>query len=331
MKVPLYLCPNHKCPNGRLIVGPQGLTCPQCPPGATFVPFAEGTSTPIFASQTENQNEYSSGNAAQIHDNALKWLFATFKTSEEDLRRSLTKRLNLRKGSKVLITGAGAGNDIPYIIEALDGEGEIYAQDFAKEMLLLGEKRIRERFSGSEIDLFFSVSDAINLPFEDGFFDAAFHFGGINLFGDKKKGIAEMYRVVREHGRVLVGDEGVAPWLRSTEEAKILINNTALYGFEAPLDDLPPTAREVELSWELSNCFYVVTMTVCYSPISIDISVPHVGRRGGSMRTRYFGQLEGVDPTLRDAVYSRAERLGVSRVELIESILRSGLTAKESS
>jgi hypothetical protein len=137
-----------------------------------------------------------------------------------------------------------------------------------------------------------------------------------------------MYRVVRPGGRVLFGDEGIAPWLRDTEFAKILINNTYLYQFEPPLDLIPDTARDVELTWELANSFYVVSLTVDSAPISIDIDVPHLGRRGGSMRTRYFGKLEGIDPVIRDAVYQESERLGISRVELIERIFKSVLGAR---
>ena len=328
MKLPKYICPREDCSRKELVQGESGLLCPTSCHEQICIPFAEGTNTPIFSSQLENLNEYSTENAAEIHDNALKWLFATFNTCEEDLRKNLVNRLRLKPGSRVLITGAGAGNDIPYIIEALGGVGEIYAQDIAKEMLLWGEKRIREKYTDTDISLFFSVSDAMNLPFEDGFFDAAYHFGGINLYCNRQRGIDEMYRVVREGGRVLLGDEGIAPWLRSTEEAKILINNTSLYGFEPPLELLPITARDVELSWELSNSFYVISMTVSSVALSIDIDVPHVGRRGGSMRRRYFGQLEGVDPNLRDAVYQKAEELGISRVELIENLFKSVVKLK---
>jgi hypothetical protein len=76
----------------------------------------------------------------------------------------------------------------------------------------------------------------------------------------------------------------------------------------------------------LSNCFYVIEFSVSDRPPPINIDVPHVGTRGGSIRTRYFGQLEGVDPDLRDRIYAQAERLGISRVEYIELLLRGGLS-----
>lgn len=324
----VYACLNASCKRHRLTHSSDGLRCPLCGAVTGITSVAEGAETPIFSFQAEDSNEYSTANAAQIHDNALSWLFATFRTTESELRGNLVKKLNLQKGDRVLITGAGAGNDIPFVIAALAGEGQIYAQDFSREMLLWGERRVRDQHSCTGVDLFFSVSDATDLPFESDFFDAAYHFGGINLYSDKKRGISEMYRVVRPGGRVLFGDEGIAPWLRHTEFANILINNTYLYQFEPPLEFIPDTAREVELTWELANSFYVVSLTVDRTPISIDIDVPHLGRRGGSMRTRYFGKLEGIDPAIRDAVYRESERLGISRVELMERIFNSALAER---
>lgn len=116
-------------------------------------------------------------------------------------------------------------------------------------MLRIGKEKIdamRGRgVIACEVDFF--TGNAITLPFQDGFFDAAFHFGGINLFGDRSKAVAEMARVVKKGGRVVFGDEGLAPWLRKTEYGKILMNSSALYAYETPFDAMPVSAREVSL------------------------------------------------------------------------------------
>ena len=44
------------------------------------------TEIPIFDNQKENVNEFSIKNAAEIHDNALNWLFKTHNVNEEELR-----------------------------------------------------------------------------------------------------------------------------------------------------------------------------------------------------------------------------------------------------
>jgi len=319
-----YCCTEPDCKRTPLVHVAGGLDCPN----GHFFPFAPETNVPVFSSVIENSNEYAISNAAEVHDNALRWVFATFGTDEPTLRERLIARLSLKRGSRVLITGAGAGNDLPYLARALDGSGEIYAQDIAKEMLLAGYRRHAESLAKSGVTLFFSVSDAENLPFANGFFDAAYHFGGINLFPDIRQGISEMNRVVRSGGQVVIGDEGLAPWLLETEVGRMLINNNALYACAPPLSALPDSARSVKLSWELSNTFYVIEFQVSDRPLPIDVDVPHVGKRGGTIRSRYFGKLEGIDPALRDDIYQAAERQGISRVAFLENALRNALTPR---
>lgn len=316
-----YRCTDPACARAVLTATQDGLACPN----GHFFPFAPGTDVPVFAREPEDANEYARHNAAEMHDNALRWVFRTFRSTEPELRERLAARLKLQPGWKVLVTGAGAGNDLPYLARHLQDSGTIHAQDFAQEMLLAGVSRHRKALATEGLRLEFSVSDATRLPFADGSFDAAYHFGGINLFPDIGQGMAEMARVVRPGGRVVIGDEGVAPWLRDKEYGRMLIRNNGLYACDIPLAQLPECARDVGLSWELGNCFWVIDYTVGTGAPDIDIDVPHVGTRGGSVRSRYFGQLEGVDPALRDRLYAEAQRQGKSRVELIESLLKKGL------
>ncbi len=137
-----------------------------------------------------------------------------------------------------------------------------------------------------------------------------------------------MDRVIKDGGRVVMGDEGLAPWLFETEFGKMLANNNPLYLCEIPLNLMPDTARDVNLSWVINNCFYLIDYTASKDPLYIDIDVKHVGRRGGSIRSRYFGKLEGIEPELRDKLYSEAEKQGTSRVDLLESFIKNGLNEK---
>ena len=315
----IYLCPT--CGQHYLTVHDSELRCQS---GHTF-PFFTKSKVPIFACDQAGRNEFNLGNAAEIHDNALKWLFDTFSVDEAALRRSMLAKLNLTKGQTVLITSAGAGNDLPYLAELVGKEGVIYAQDFAAPMLMSAVDRCHQLYGLQDHTIEFSISDATHLPFADDTFDAAYHFGGLNLFSNMKKGFSEMDRVVKPGGKVVVGDEGIAPWLKETDYAKWLINNNQLYRCEAPLHLIPELARDVHVSWVIGNCFYLVDYTVSRNPLEIDINIPHVGKRGGSIKTRYFGQLEGIDPELKTRLYAESEKRGVSRVNLIEQFIKRGL------
>lgn len=319
----LYCCTKSECKHVSLREQNDGLHCPN----GHFFPYIHGTRAPVFACEDENANDYALEHAAAIHDNSLRWVFDTFETDEVTLRKNLISQLQLFKGETILITGAGAGNDIPFLLESLSGEGTIYAQDISKQMLMAGIERYGSLTNNTNVNLYFSASDATNLPFEKNTFDAAYHFGGLNLFTDIRKGILEMDRVVKPGGRVVISDEGVAPWLKQTTLGKMLIKNNPLYDYEAPLTFLPSNARSVNLSWELSNCFYVIKFIVSDTQPNININIPHVGKRGGSIKTRYLGQLEGIDPSLRDKVYAEAEQLGISRVEYLERLIRSNFAS----
>lgn len=316
-----YCCPAPGCSREALVEEGAGLRCSR---GHVYS-YAPGSKVPVFASESAGANEYAIQDAAQIHDNALRWVFNTFSIDEEGLRSRLIARLGLKKNQTILITGAGAGNDLPYLAKAMGGAGAIYAQDIAVEMLMAGIERFGRDVEKAGIPVHFSASDATNLPFADHVFDAAYHFGGINLFPDVKAGITEMNRVVKPGGKVVISDEGLAPWLKTSEYGRMLISNNGLYSMDIPLALLPETARDVKLSWEVGNCFYVIEFTVSDQPLPLDIDVAHVGKRGGSIRKRHYGKLEGVDPDLRDRVYAEAERQGVSRVEFLERLLRAGV------
>lgn len=315
-----YCCTEGDCNHAPLLRHDDGFRCPS----GHFFSYISGTKVPLFACEAEDANDYTLEDATTIHDNSLRWVFDTFGTDEPTLRKSLVSRLHLSKGETILVTGAGTGNDLPFLVESLEGAGIIYAQDISKQMLMAGVDRYGSRKNALGVEIYFSVSDATNLPFGDNAFDAAYHFGGLNLFPDIRKGISEMNRVVKPRGRIVISDEGAAPWLKPTELGKMLIKNNPLYAYDAPLSLLPDTARSVNLSWELSNCFYVIEFTVSDTPPHINIDIPHIGKRGGSIRSRYLGQLEGIDPSLRDRVYAEAEKQGISRVEYLESLLRKG-------
>ena len=57
----------------------------------------------------------------------------------------------------------------------------------------------------------------------------------------------------------------------------------------------------------------------------MDIDVPHKGIRGGSMRKRYFGQLEGIDPELKKKVGLAALTAGTSTSTWVEQVILKAL------
>ncbi len=275
-----------------------------------------------------SQAMYKKDDAESVYENFLAWLFATFKQDETAFRNSLIEKLNLKEGDRVLVTGCGLGDDIIYILPKIGQKGQLFAQDISDLMIAATARRLSgaDKFSNDRDNIFLSVSNASKLPYLDSYFDAAYHFGGINLFSDIKSAIHEMARVVKVGGKILIGDEGVAPWLKDHEYGKAAICNNKLWALEAPLSLLPETASNVHLSWILGNCFYVIDFEVSDSMPVMDMDVPHKGSRGGSMRKRYLGQLEGVTPELKEKIGVAASTTGTSVSEWLEKAISKALT-----
>lgn len=262
--------------------------------------------------------------AERIYDAALEWQFAAFREDENRIREGMIDLLGLQPGSRVLEVGCGTGRDSFRIARRLGPDGALFMQDLSPQMVTACLRNMTARASDTPFAcaLEYSVSNARHLPFPSGFFDAVFHFGGLNQFGDIPGSVAELTRVTTVGGAVVVGDEAVAPWLKGTEFEAIVTTNNALFKAEAPLAALPECARDVTVKWVLANCFYVIAFRKGEGPPPLDLDLKHQGWRGGSMRTRYFGQLEGVTVETKALVRAAAEASGLSVHEWLDRTLR---------
>ncbi|TMJ97023.1 MAG: methyltransferase domain-containing protein, partial [Actinobacteria bacterium] len=201
--------------------------------------------------------------AERIYDTAVDWQFAAFLEDEDAVREGMVDLLRVQPGQRVLEVGCGTGRDSYRIGRRLGPGGALFMQDLSPNMVAACARNMRDRVERGEVEcvLEYSVSNVVHLPFADGFFDAVFHFGGLNQFGDIPKAIAELTRVVGPGGRVLVGDEAVAPWLKGTEFEAIVTTNNPLFKADAPLSALPVSARDVTITWVIANSFYVIAFT----------------------------------------------------------------------
>jgi ubiquinone/menaquinone biosynthesis C-methylase UbiE len=256
------------------------------------------------------------------YDSVMDWVFKSFREDENAFRGKMIDLLELTQGARVLETGAGTCRDSVHIARRLGPNGEFFVQDLSSHMLAIGRQRMHEGGPGLPRTEFF-VGNAARLPFPDRFFDAAFHFGGINLFTDRAQAIAEMARVVRIGGKVVFGDESVAPWLRGTTYGEILQNSNKLYRHTPPIDVLPECARDACLRWLLGNAYYVIDFRVGDGPPPLDLDLPIVGRRGGTHRTRFYGTLEGVTVEAKAMAERAAQASGTSLHEWLDQTVRA--------
>ena len=262
--------------------------------------------------------------ADQIYDAALDWQFAALYEDEEKVRELMVNMLNPAPDARILEVGCGTGRDSFRLARRLGSDGALFLQDLSPNMVHTCIRRMTEhdkKFS-FRCALHYSISNATYLPFPSDFFDAVFHFGGFNEFYDHKRTAQEFARIVKPGGTVLFGDESVGPWLRGTEFGNIVTANNPLFKHKLPLESIPVCAREVNVRWVMANCFYVITFRKGDGPPPLDLDLPHKGWRGGTMRSRYFGVLEGVTPEAKELAKKAAGVCGLSVHDWLDRLVR---------
>lgn len=254
------------------------------------------------------------------YDAHITWLFASVFEDEHQVRNSLIDLMDMKPESRVLELAAGTGRDTRRIASRLGESGELYVQDLVPSMVDATRAMMKEIPHSCTLRYF--VSSASFLPFADDFFDALYTFGAFNEFSDFSATLCEMARVVKPGGKIVFGDENVAPWLEDSEYAEIIKENNPIFRRTSlPISELPPTSRQVTVRWIIGNLFYVVELVVGTGAPLLDLDLYHSGRRGGSMRTRFYGRLEGVEPQTRERVAEAARASGKSVYEWLDQVL----------
>jgi ubiquinone/menaquinone biosynthesis C-methylase UbiE len=115
----------------------------------------------------------------------------------------IAERLSLSAGDRVLDVGCGTGDDVRALAMLVAPAGEVIGIDASETMISVAQERSR---AGS-LPVEFAVGDAAKLDFSDNTFDACrCETVLMHLEGDPARAIAEMARVTRAGGHVVVSD-----------------------------------------------------------------------------------------------------------------------------
>lgn len=209
------------------------------------------------------------------YDRGVSWVFETLNHSDEAATRQfMIGLMDLKPGMRALEVGAGTGKDSALILEKIKPGGTAVLSDLSPNMLKLAQ----DKLNTEEVNVHYFLGNGSYLPFADDTFDAVFHFGGINTFSERKKAFEELTRVVRPGGKVVVGDESVAPWMRQQPSYQTLLKANPLFRAEVPLEDVPANVENFKLHWIFGNAFYVMEYTVSAQAPEIDVDLPIPGK-----------------------------------------------------
>lgn len=118
-------------------------------------------------------------------------------------RREAVRLSGAKEGDRVLDCATGTGDLAIAFREAVGTGGVVVGTDFVPEMIAIA----RTKAPGIR----FEAADVMALPFDDASFDVASIAFGIRNVSDPAKGLAEMARVIRPGGRVVVLEFGQPP------------------------------------------------------------------------------------------------------------------------
>ncbi len=156
---------------------------------------------------------------------------------------------NLKEGEIALDLGSGGGINVLMASKYVGPNGKIYGLDMTEEMIALANKnKVKMGVTNAE----FLKGYIEDIPLKDNLVDVIMSNCVINLSDDKKKALAEAYRVLKQGGRLAIADiitikdinpeikQQISTWvgclggtLRSEEYREILIKRLT---FSKPLE-----------------------------------------------------------------------------------------------
>jgi arsenite methyltransferase len=144
--------------------------------------------------------------AGSVFDqDASRKLEATYQTPDVIAQRAATLHvLALQAGERVVDVGSGPGLLAAEMATQVGSDGRVIGLDLSDSMLALSRQRYADLAVSSYLS--FLKADAVRMPFADNMFDVAVSTQVYEYVPDVPAALAEVYRVLRPGGRVLILD-----------------------------------------------------------------------------------------------------------------------------
>jgi ubiquinone/menaquinone biosynthesis C-methylase UbiE len=135
-----------------------------------------------------------------------------------DYTRWTLRAVGVAAGHRVLDVGCGAGHALLAAAELVGPDGYAIGADSSATMLAAAHARVG---AAGRIRVGLCLADAQRLPFADGVFDRCRAERVLQHLPDPAAAVAEMVRVTRPGGRLLLGDTDWGGWLLEAPDDQV--------------------------------------------------------------------------------------------------------------
>jgi demethylmenaquinone methyltransferase/2-methoxy-6-polyprenyl-1,4-benzoquinol methylase len=190
-------------------------------------------------------------------------------------RAAAVRAARLRRGDAALDVCCGTGDLAVALLRAVGPSGRVVGLDFSPRMLELA------RVKSQAVD--WVEGDALDLPFADGTFAAATVGWGVRNLVDRRRGFAEMLRVVRPGGRVVCLEMSqpqpwAAPFAHVWTGRAVPLLGRAVTGDGAAYRYLPESARAFPGAQQLARLMQEAGLEhVGFRRLMLGVVAIHVG------------------------------------------------------
>ncbi len=168
----------------------------------------------------------------------------------------------LKPGLRVLDFGSGPGTISVGLAKAVEPDGELHGVDMEESQVELANYFAKE---GGHENATFQVGDAIDLPFEDGFFDVAHCHNVLMHIPDTQAVLAEVKRVLKPGG-IIASREMICASSFSHPDFGVLRKSWDMFEDLLAADDAHP-----QMGKDLKTFFLEAGFTAIWASASFDI------------------------------------------------------------
>ncbi|HEY9795373.1 MAG TPA: bifunctional demethylmenaquinone methyltransferase/2-methoxy-6-polyprenyl-1,4-benzoquinol methylase UbiE, partial [Leptolyngbyaceae cyanobacterium] len=166
----------------------------------------------------------------------------------------------------------GSGDLAQMLARQIGASGHVYGVDFSPALLAIARQRVETK--NPPLSISWVEADALNLPFEDNYFDCATMGYGLRNVTDIPRCLSQLYRVLKPGAKAALLDfhRPIQPSMRAFQQwyldnivvpAAKQLNLTEEYAYIAPsLERFPTGAEQVSLAQKAG-------FTVTHYPIAI--------------------------------------------------------------